>query len=181
MKPTLLILEGPDRVSKDTILAHKYDNFISYSAIKEPPPDYKSDQSNFLKYLINLFKNQQSELINFGKNNKSILMVRLFTSEYVYSSLFNRKNIFNEFPNYINELSTIFDIQQLIILYHDYDQYLNRCKTSNSEIEYTKDEFIKTKELYLNSPYNKDFETHVMFTKDNDVQNITSFISKNYI
>lgn len=178
MKPTLLIVEGPDRVSKDTILAYKYANFISYSAIKEPPPNYRTEQSSFLKYLANLLKNQQIELINLGNENKSILMVRLFTSEYVYSSLFNRKNIFNEFPSYINELSKVFNIEQLIILYHDYDQYLNRCKTSNSEIEYTKDEFIKTKDLYINSPYNKLFETNIMFTKDNDINNITSFIAK---
>ena len=30
MKPTLLIIEGPDRVSKDTVLADKYENFKSY-------------------------------------------------------------------------------------------------------------------------------------------------------
>lgn len=109
MKPTLLIIEGPDRVSKDTVLADKYENFKSYIPIKDTPPDYRTEQKDFVSCLSSFLEKQQKELIHFGKEmNKNILMVRLFTSEFVYSSLFNRGNIFNEkYPNYVQELSRI--------------------------------------------------------------------------
>lgn len=68
----------------------------------------------------------------------------------------------------------------MIIIYHDYEQYLNRCKTSNSPIEYSKEEFLITRDLYLSSPYNKLFNTNIVFSEDNNINNITTFIDKNY-
>lgn len=179
MKPVLLILEGPDRVSKDTILKQNLNNITPYIPIKDSPPDYRNEQIDFVKCLNIFLKREIDELpAVFELCNNNIMMGRLFTSEYVYSSLFNRINLFktSEHKNDFNELSKIFDIRQLILLYHSYKQYLNRCKSSNSKIEYSEEEFSKTQNLYLYSPYNEISNTTIMFTKDNTIDNITNFI-----
>lgn len=171
-KNKLIILEGPDKVGKDTILKN-FSNKKIYKYIQNNnPPDYRNDFRKFEKWLNNFLKNQSKELINLNQN---IIMARLFTSDYVYSTLFSRLSIIDEI---YNTLSLNFDIHQIIILYKSYVQYIKRYYLSSEEVEYTENEFNKIQSLFRNSPFNKKISTTVFYTEDDNNTKILNYLGK---
>lgn len=76
MKPILLILEGPDRVSKDTILEQNFDNMISYIPTKDGLPDYRTEQNNFTKYLNDFLSKQMLVLPIIAESSTMNIIMR---------------------------------------------------------------------------------------------------------
>ena len=155
MKRKLLIIDAPDRAGKDTILNSMVPtrNLHVYKQNNTGIPHYRDQQDDFGTWLRN-FLVRQNQLIIDQKvsHDRDVVMARLFTSDYVYSEFFNRSSNIDQI---YSELEPHFDFYQFIILFKDYDEYLERCKVSESEIEYSKDEFDRIQYLYLTSKFNK--------------------------
>jgi hypothetical protein len=171
MKHKLVIIEGPDRIGKDTILAGFDETVFKRYIQVNNPPDYRKIEE-FEVWLADFLRQQANDLIKLDCN---IIMVRLFTSDYVYSSLFNRHSVIYEIFDILEEH---FDFEQIIITYKDYDQYVNRCTIANCELEYTKDEFDTIQKYYLNSPFNKVMKTAFFVSQDYDFTEIQEYVKK---
>ncbi len=171
MKHKLVIIEGPDRIGKDSLLKMNENlNLVSYIQ-NNHPPQYRNKEE-FRIWLEDFLYCQANDLIKFNRN---ILMARLFTSDFVYSSLFNRSSIINLIYNILSEH---FDFEQIIITYKDFNQYVNRCKLASCELEYSKEEFDKLQNYYLTSPFNFKMKTTYFITKDFDFKEINNYISR---
>lgn len=181
-KPNLYIIEGFDRIGKDYILNSiktvpffDESNFEIFSQFNNPP-DYR-DTDSFESWLKPFLLKQADELISLsGSDNKNIIMSRLFSSEAVYSELFNRNNcvdgIFYKIKNHFN-------IKQIILLYDSYDQYLKRCNLLQTDIEYSKEEFEKINNLYVNNKYSKCLNTSIYTCNGNfDDEMISNIINE---
>lgn len=166
-KAKLYVLEGFDRTGKDTQL----ENFESsdsnlYVYIQDPnrnPPDYRENNGEtFLRWLKSYLIKQAIKLIDLSKSNRKILMTRLFISDYVYSTLFNRECVIKYFKDVYEDY---FDIINIILLWDSYNDYLERCKSSNSEVEYTEEEFNKIQNLYKDFAQDQD---SIIYIKSSD-------------
>lgn len=165
-KPKLIILEGFDRVGKDTLLKTLSSKDDGYAYMQHTPndmPNYRSNPTGFYKFLEKWLDNQVGDLTRLSKQYKTIYLSRFFASDYVYSILFNRQNIANKF---LDKLNDVFDIENVIFLWDTYEDYIHRCKSSQSNIEYDKDEFVIIQSLYSTfANYNKK-NTIVMYISD---------------
>lgn len=171
MKKNLIVLCGQDRSGKDYLLDHlSYIDHLrkiteEFKALHKVP-DYVKDKDNFQEYLKEYFTGLTSYL---NDEVKDSIIVRLFTSEYVYSQLFNRANHLE----LLNPILENYDLTQIILLHYDYNSYLEKCIDSNSEIEYNELDFLKTQELYLNSPFNKISKNNIIiYLKGNEFVNL---------
>ena len=151
MKKKLFILEGFDRIGKDTALLELKNKFKDNKKllvyIQDPNrkvPDYRDNEA-FRSWLVNYLDNQSNELIKYSEKYNKIIMCRFFISDYVYSTLFNRENTAEL---YRERLEEYFEIHNIILLWHSYKDYLKRCAKTKSNIEYTIEEFDKIQTLY---------------------------------
>lgn len=159
-KPHLFIIEGFDRVGKDYTLdylnslrdgvLYNYDVYKQHNKC----PHYRHDKEAFAKWLKSFLHEQADELCGIDRN---IVMARLFTSDYAYSSLFERTHYANEV---FYQLKSHFNLHQIIITYNSYDEYVKRCEMLQCEVEYSKDEFGALDYLYADSIYDDAIDTH---------------------
>lgn len=162
-KPNLFIIEGFDRAGKDTILKNilmeQYPELLVYIQ-NNTPPDYRNIEE-FRVWLVNFYKTQADYLVSLNTN---VIMARLFVSDYVYSTLFSRK-----FSATLDEprLLKKFNVFQYIILFKTYADYLERCLSCNSKVEYSVQEFDIINNLYKHNIYNGIFETKILYTDSN--------------
>lgn len=161
----LICIEGFDRIGKDYLvdrLGIKRKKLKIYNKISKAP-DYRGNPHVFENWIQQHLINQLKEMKELRSN---VLKIRYFTSEYVYSTLFNRKTpvdqIFNEINNY-------FEIHQYIMLFKNYTEYFNRCIDLNSEPEYGEEEFYKINQLYENSPFNEKVHTKILYGVDSKI------------
>ena len=158
-KKKLIIVEGFDRIGKDTFLKKVEEKEIEDLKVyiqKNNPPQYRNKEE-FKAWLVSFLKGQADELMSFDSN---IIMARLFTSDFVYSSLFNR-TMSVDYP--LQVLPKKYDIYQIIFLYKSYEDYLTRCKFLKCEVEYSKEGFEKINYLYQNSLFNTTMKTVIFY------------------
>ena len=133
----LICIEGFDRIGKDYLvdrLGIKRKKLKIYNK-KSKAPDYRGNPHVFENWIQQHLINQLKEITELRSN---VLKIRYFTSEYVYSTLFNRKTIVDQI---FNDINGNFEISQYIMLFRDYNEYFTRCIDLNSEPEYEEGEF----------------------------------------
>lgn len=184
----LYILEGFDRVGKDTQLLKIKENINHLTEIEpslkvyiqDPnrnPPFYRKNE--FKEWLNNYLNNQSQELIDFSfdennsKRRHPIIMTRLFLSDYVYGHLFNRQPIAEKYRNY---LKRYFRIINIVLLWKNKNEYHQRCIETKDKIEYTNEEFDKINKLFLQG-LNK-VDKIIYITNDMSIKDIYKKITK---
>ena len=155
----LIILEAPDRLGKNT--------FLNYLKVEDPtekfyhvfdkgdisPPTYRNIEE-FNLWLRNYLTDEMQKLASIDNN---IVIDRLFTSDFVYSNLFDRQSYILNVYDYLAKAG--FEFVQLMFLYPNYDAYLGRCGDCGSEVEYSEKEFIELQSLYQRSIFNRSIRT----------------------
>lgn len=171
MKNKLIVIEGPDRVGKDTLLdaCQNIENLYILKQHNEPP-HYRNDPKKFEEWLNIFLKNQIQEIIALNQN---IIMARLFGSDAVYSEIFNRRTIIYEL---YHQLKEHYDYQQIIIIYNSYQHYLERCKITNSEIEYSESEFNRIQKLFRQNKFTELVKTTIVSTNQFSTQEIKGLV-----
>lgn len=146
----IIFLEGFDRVGKDTQLSIiknlNIDSLAVY--IQDPnrnPPFYRNKEE-FVNWLDGYLDGEFKEWIDMSHTYDVILSSRTFATDYVYSRAFGRKEVARPKEFLIEDK---FYISNIIILWKTYEDYIERCKQTNSEIEYGIEEFNKIQNLYL--------------------------------
>lgn len=150
-KSTLHVLEGFDRIGKDSILAffkksNEDENIEVYIQNPQGLPSYRNNPEEFKNWLKIYLKDQASDLCKLSLSGKEdVIMTRMFISDRVYGKLFNREPVAEMIRR---TLSRYFEFRNVVLLWKDYDEYLKRCADCGSEIEYSKEEFDKIQLLY---------------------------------
>lgn len=155
----LFVIEGFDRIGKDTLLQHireKDNPFLFIYKQYSSKINYRNTQ----EYLKWLNKNDQQLKRNLLSINNNIVLTRLFVSDYVYSKLFNRDLTIKTVEK---DICNNFEIHQYIILYTSYDKYLERCKQCNCQVEYTEAEYNDINYYYKYNIYNRNFKTKIFY------------------
>lgn len=173
-KPKLIVLEGFDRIGKDSLLSEFKKSFRAlnnkdnscYVYIQNPKdlPNYRNEKEKFVSWLKDYLKEQAKELIVDSLDYQNILMTRLFVSDYVYGRLFNREPVAEIQRAY---LSRYFEFETILLLWKDYDEYLKRVKSCNEEIEYSKEEFEKIQKFYLSGLSIEQGNHHIIYVQEN--------------
>lgn len=155
MKHKLFIIEGFDRIGKSTTLkalsrrlpqAYVYVQATDNGTPEESMPSYREDVAGFTKWLDSYLSRQVDDLLAILKEHDSdIIMARLFISDFVYSSMFDRPEVAKHYHKAIQEA---FDIVHIVLTWKDYEEYKKRCKACGEEVEYTEDEFADVQYLY---------------------------------
>lgn len=164
-KPRLIILEGFDRIGKDTLLKNIENTGIGFSYIQHTPknmPNYRQNPVGFYDFLTEWLDNQVNELVELAKKYDMIYLSRFFASDYVYSQIFDRPNIADGFKS---KLESVFDIENVIFLWKTYEDYNIRCMDSKSEIEYNKIEFDKIQQLYIKFAKENQSNTNIIYVE----------------
>lgn len=151
-KEELIVLEGFDRIGKDTQLEffkhteyHPNELEVYIQKKDEKMPHYRQDPEGFVKWLKDYLKNQAEDLCKIDWS-KRLIMTRLFVSDYVYSHLFDRPYVAGSVRRY---LERHFTFRHIALLWDSYEDYLERIKKSGDELEYSKEEFDKIQQYYL--------------------------------
>lgn len=167
-KPKLVILEGFDRIGKDTLLRELESKNVGFAYIQQTPddmPNYRNDKIGFYNFLTKWLDDQSNDLIELSKTNDVIYLSRFFASDYVYSQIFNRPNIANKFKN---KLENVFDIENVVFLWKTYEDYSMRCMDSKSELEYNKLEFDRIQQLYIKFAKENASNTNIIYVENKD-------------
>lgn len=149
-KPTLIVLEGQDQTGKDTLLDMICDNnpnlyWYKQKTHEETGTDYRK-KNDYEAWLKDYIGEQLDELIEIGQEHSIILMTRLLISDNVYSDLFGRSHIVETY--YKDKIYNNFNVLTSCLLWDTYDDYIKRISQYTNDVEYKKDEFEKTKNLY---------------------------------
>lgn len=155
-KPTLYVIEGFDRIGKDTLLDDLEERKLmkTYKLESSAMPPYRHKEE-FISALHVFLSKQVEELHEIAKKGEDVVMARLEVSDYVYSNLFSRQMIADK---YAEQISQDYDIVNVVFLWEDYLEYYDRCmklailEKKDLEIEYTKEEFDRICELYKKCP-----------------------------
>ena len=157
----IIIIEAPDRLGKDTFLKYMKSRdpgeeaYHVYFKDDVKPPDYRK-VDEFNTWLKNYLK---TEMVNMAGINNNIVIARLFTSDYVYSNLFDRQSYANNVYEFLRLEG--FEFYQITFVYKSYEDYKERCIKSGSDVEYDCMEFAELQALYYNSIYNKVIPTTI--------------------
>lgn len=149
MRKKLIVLDGDDRVGKDTALRQIEKYLISKEAVYyndlTGKPDYH-DKHKYKAWLEKFLKKQAQDLDQLFKTNDIVYMVRLDLCDKVYSELFNRPVVA---PKFFKHIRSYVHIHNYVMLWKNYAEYLQRLAMANdSNIEYTKEEMEKIHSLY---------------------------------
>lgn len=155
-KPTLYVIEGFDRIGKDTLLTDLQEQGLmdTYKLDSSNMPPYRH-ANDFIKSLHVFLQHQVKDLRKLAREGKDIVMARLEISDYVYSKLFGREMICDK---YADQIAREFIITNIVLLWKDYGEYVKRCeilagkKLAPSELEYSEEEFNKICKLYKECP-----------------------------
>lgn len=178
-KKNLFILEGFDRIGKDSNLKYIENKNIKDLSVyiqdeNRVVPEYRNNNTEFSNWLKSYLYYQTQDLISLGKKSKKLLMTRFFLSDFVYSHLFGRKQI-AELYRY--DLEQHFNIHNIILLWENYSEYLKRCENINSEIEYSEKEFDEIQKLYKTN-YNKENDFILLIKSDDSIEYVSNMITE---
>ena len=172
---TIIDIEGQDRAGKDTLLKDlEKEGFPIFSPDISHLPDYHNPEE--WKKALREFLIKQANDMDALKDDL-LIIARFQMSEYVYSELFNRTNLFEESVNEI--IKDKFKFRNIILLWDTYEDYLERLKMINDDyIEYDEDYFNKIKNLYLKY---KNPNDKVVYVKANTTREELIKIAKEFI
>ena len=149
MSKKLIVIEGFDRCGKDTLmsdLSNINSDFYVYSNDLTGLPKYDKEQEEFLVWLNRFINKQVNDLNELFETHDTIVMGRLFISDEVYSTLFNREHTTIK---YMDQLKNI-EIIHYCLLFKDYKEYCDRLKKiGDNNIQYNKEDFDKINQLYV--------------------------------
>lgn len=148
-KPYLIVIEGQDRTGKDTLINNLVDKYNLYVYKQKPHEktgvDYRNKEQ-YEKWVYNHIDTIYNDLIEISKNEKIILLSRLWISDNVYSDLFGRNHIVEKY--FKDKFKDTFNVKTFVLLWQDFDNYIKRLNFINEEVEYEVVEFNKTIDLY---------------------------------
>lgn len=163
-KARLWMIEGFDRTGKDTMLDMIHKDMESEGRLCEcvyvqhnyegddPQPDYRKTEI-YLPWLNRYLRAQANDLVKIALTGKEdVYMTRLFISDFVYSSLFGRPLTAIKFQRY---LSRYFTLNVIALSWRSYEEYLERCKKSGDEIEYSEEEWKEVDSLFTSAVLNR--------------------------
>lgn len=155
MKPRLIVLEGFDRTGKDTLISMiNTDNnfngkFICYQqpSVEEEQVDYTNPEE-FKKFMLKHTRWLIDNLYEVAIQNptKTIIVSRMWLTDNVFSDVFNREHVFEKY--FKDELLKKFDVQNYIILFKDYNEYVSRCKLIGEQPDFNENQFNKICSLF---------------------------------
>lgn len=134
-KPYLIIVDGQDYIGKNYL----FDN-LNISWLK------KYNSSKFKT--VTDFSYIKNDLL---EDPKHTIISRLFSSEFVYSSLYER----TDYSDYLLPLYETYNVIQITLLHKDYETYLYKCDINKSDSKYSEEAFNKIQDLFIRCPYNK--------------------------
>ena len=147
-KCPLNIIEGFDRIGKDSFLSNLSDKAYKNGAvyIQHPVnlPSYRKEPEEFVKWLKIYLEKQANDLIKLSEY-PAVTMTRLFVSDAVYGHLFDRKPVAEHVRR---RLSRYFDFNSISLIWKDFSNYVQRCEFVNEELEYSEEEFERIQNLY---------------------------------
>ena len=147
-KCPLNIIEGFDRIGKDSFLSNLSDKAYKNGAvyIQHPVnlPSYRKEPEEFVKWLKIYLEKQANDLIKLS-DYPAVTMTRLFVSDAVYGHLFDRKPVAEHVRR---RLSRYFDFNSISLIWKDFPNYVQRCEFVNEELEYSEEEFERIQNLY---------------------------------
>lgn len=143
-KIRLIVLEGHDRCGKDSLMDMlDFNDFLIY---KQPETeaqdtDYKNPEK-FEKFMIKWIRKVLDDLYTMSKLNgtdRPIVMSRLWLTDNVFADLYNRNHVVEKF--FIREIEANFDVTNYIMLWRNYEEYVDRMKAIGCTIDFTQQEF----------------------------------------
>ena len=191
MQPKIYVIEGFDDIGKDWLFDRlkaivtnnpKYSWFNDRYEFYKPTidrtklPDYRKDPAKFQLWLFEHTQKEVQEINEILSSGKNVIIVRFLLTDLVYAEMFDRPNIVKCILD--NEITLVNNIENFIMLWKSYDDYLERVKKINpdlpiSDIEYDSDEFEEIQYIF------KDKSTE--YSKRNMIVTIDSFTSDTWI
>lgn len=145
-KIKMIVLEGHDMTGKDTLLNMLKSNerFIVFQGptYEEQGVD-KKDKEAYKQFLMRWIRHSLDEIYTLVRDNKDKIVVlsRLWLSDNVFSDLYNRDHVVEKY--FLNEIKTNFDVYNFVILWKDYQEYVDRMIIIHQPIEFDEYEFNK--------------------------------------
>lgn len=181
-KPKIFVIEGFDRIGKDTIFNlvketfekdPKYQWFLEKNEFyiqdidRSALPDYKKDPDNFFLWLVKHTKQEIRDINKILESGKNVIMVRFLLTDLVYADLFERPNIVECLAE--NEC---YEIENFIMLWKSYDDYIARLECIDPDIklkdvEYDKPTFEYVQSIYLQ--FANRFKRNMVIMIDNNM------------
>lgn len=151
-KIRLIVIEGNDRCGKDTILdSLKFKDFLVYRPISAEKEhiDYKNPEvfENWLRKNIRKVLDDLYTMSKLNGTDRPIVLTRLILTDNVFADLFGRNHILEKY--FSKEIESNFNVTNYIMLWRNYDEYINRLEMIKENPDFTKDELDKTRELFL--------------------------------
>lgn len=179
-KIRLICLDGGDRCGKDEVMSHLDPNkFIVY---KQPETeaqdtDYKNPEK-FKVFMLKYIRKVLNDLYTLSKmnpNKKPIVMSRLLLCDNVFSDIYGREHVVEKY--FGREIATNFDITNYIMLFADYDEYVNRIKIINGTIDFDKEELDNIAKLYYKYKQDNDM-VKLICANDSKEKELNDFLEK---
>lgn len=143
-KIRLIVLEGHDRTGKDSLMNMlDFNDFLIY---KQPETeaqdtDYKNPEK-FEKFMIKWIRKVLDDLYTMSKLNgtdRPIVMSRLWLTDNVFADLYGRNHVVEKF--FMREIEANFDVTNYIMLWRNYEEYVDRMKAIGGTVDFTQQEF----------------------------------------
>lgn len=143
-KIRLIVLEGHDRTGKDSLMNMlDFNDFLIY---KQPETeaqdtDYKNPEK-FEKFMIKWIRKVLDDLYTISKLNgtdRPIVMSRLWLTDNVFADLYGRNHVVEKF--FMREIEANFDVTNYIMLWRNYEEYVDRMKAIGGTVDFTQQEF----------------------------------------
>lgn len=154
LRKTLICIEGFDRAGKDTLLKRSGIDWARKVILYEQPAveavgvSYR-DSEGFSKYLKKHFARVVNDLNDLLSKPRCIMMTRFLVSDNTYSKMFGREKLLEQAVAEGNLLKDDVELKTFLLVWKNYKEYLKRVEASNSEIEYTEEEFKKVQRLMM--------------------------------
>ncbi len=174
----LIVIEGQDRVGKDYLFdklkSSSLSNELKFYQRPFPPnkPSYRTNPKEFKKWADSYITAQANEL---AKKNENVIMVRFLLSELVYSSIFKRSTIAHEL---LSEIKKHFEVYHLVLLFKNYEEYLQRLLQIGEPVEYQEDEFNKVIKQYEIAASHSSDHFKIYRTSKVDIGDVQNTIKK---
>lgn len=177
-KIRLICLDGGDRCGKDEVMSHLDPNkFIVY---KQPETeaqdtDYKNPEK-FKAFMLKYIRKVLDDLYTLSKmndNKKPIVMSRLLLCDNVFSDIYGREHVVEKY--FGREIATNFDITNYIMLFADYNEYVNRIKIINGTIDFNKEELDNIAKLYYKYKQDNDI-VKLIYANDSKEKELNDFL-----
>lgn len=169
--PYLIVIDGQDRTGKDTLInmLEDRDNIIVYRqrTCDDDNIDYRNKEQ-FEEYLKRQMQIVYEDIKKLHEENpnKHILTSRLWISDNVYSNMFGREHITEKY--FKEKFKETFDgrILNYIMVWNSWSEFFQRMlylEDENSKKEYSKSEFEKVRDLFIEEVDKSEEKTHLYY------------------